>query len=99
MALVTDYSTAILEFSLLERPMVFFATDHDAYERERGFYFNYRSGVPGPIAETTTALSTIIRTDEFDLERVRAFRRASFEIADGHASARIVDEIVLPALG
>ncbi len=97
--LVTDYSSAIFEFSLLERPMVFFATDHDAYERERGFYFNYRSGVPGPIAETTTALSTIIRTDEFDLERVRAFRRASFEIADGHASARIVDEIVLPALG
>ena len=46
--LVTDYSSVIYEFSLLGRPMVFFAPDRAAYERERGFYFDYRSGVAGP---------------------------------------------------
>ena len=46
--LVTDYSSAIYEFALLGRPMVFFAPDYEAYERERGFYFDYRTGVPGP---------------------------------------------------
>ena len=46
--LVSDYSSAIYEFSLLGRPMAFFAPDQDAYEAERGFYFEYRTGVPGP---------------------------------------------------
>jgi CDP-ribitol ribitolphosphotransferase len=96
--LVTDYSSAIYEFSLLGRPMVFFAPDHAAYERERGFYFDYRTGVPGPIVETTEDLVACLRTGSFDLERIRAFRAASFEVADGDSSRRFVDEIVLPAL-
>ncbi len=97
--LVTDYSSAIFEFSLLERPMIFFAPDHDDYERERGFYFDYRSGVPGPVVETTAQLAETIRSGAFDLHRVRAFRAASFEVADGHATRRVVEELALPALG
>jgi CDP-ribitol ribitolphosphotransferase len=96
--LVTDYSSAIFEYSLLDRPMLFFAPDHAAYERERGFYFDYRTGVPGPVVETTSALAAAIRAGGFDLDRVRAFRAASFEVADGHASRRFVEELVLPAL-
>lgn len=97
--LVTDYSSAMFEFSLLERPMIFFAPDHDAYERERGFYFDYRSGVPGPVVETTAELVETIRSAAYDLDRVRAFRAASFEVADGRATRRVVEELVLPALG
>ena len=57
--LVTDYSSAIYEFSLLEKPIVFFAPDYEAYERERGFYFDYRTGVPGPIFETTRGAGAV----------------------------------------
>lgn len=96
--LVTDYSSAIFEFSLLERPMTFFAPDLDAYERERGFYFDYRSGVPGPVFERTDELARWIREGASDLERIRRFRDESFEVADGHATRRLVDEVVLPAL-
>jgi len=96
--LVTDYSSAIFEFSLLERPMAFFAPDLGAYEGERGFYFDYRSGVPGPVFTETDALARWIREGPVDLERIRRFRDASFEIADGQASRRFVDEIVIPAL-
>ena len=55
--LVTDYSSVIFEYSLLRRPMLFFAPDVDAYDDERGFYFDYRTGVPGPVFETTEALA------------------------------------------
>ena len=96
--LVTDYSSAIFEFSLLNRPMAFFAPDHDAYMDERGFYFDYRTGVPGPVFDTTDELAGWLRAGVFDLERVERFRGESFEVADGHASERFVDRVVLPAL-
>jgi CDP-ribitol ribitolphosphotransferase len=97
--LVTDYSSAIYEFALLDRPMVFFAPDYEAYEAERGFYFDYRTGVPGPIFETSEALADYLRAGEFDLARVDRFRRESFDIADGRSTARVTDELFVPALG
>jgi CDP-ribitol ribitolphosphotransferase len=96
--LVTDYSSAAFEFALLERPMAFFAPDLEAYERERGFYFDYRTGVPGPVFETTRDLAGYVAAARFDLGRVRAFAREWFDVADGHASERFVDRVVLPAL-
>ena len=96
--LVTDYSSAVFEYALLERPMAFFAPDLAAYEQERGFYVDYRSWVPGPVFEDSGALAAWLRAGDFDLERVGRFRAASFEVADGQATRRFVDEIVLPAL-
>jgi CDP-ribitol ribitolphosphotransferase len=96
--LVTDYSSAIFEFALLERPMAFLAPDTDGYELERGFYFDYRSSVPGPVFETTAELAAWVKAGAFDLARVRAFASGAFEVADGHASERFVDRIVVPAL-
>ena len=97
--LVTDYSSAMYEFALLGRAMAFFAPDHDAYEAERGFYFDYRTGLPGPIFTTTKALADHVRVGDFDLDRVRAFAAESFDVADGGATRRFVDEVVVPALG
>lgn len=96
--LVTDYSSAIFEFSLLGRPMAFFAPDLAEYERSRGLYVDYRSWVPGPVFEDTPALADWLRSGDVDLERVREFARRSFEVVDGHASAALVDRVVLPAL-
>ena len=97
--LVTDYSSVIYEFALLGRPMVFFAPDLASYERERGFYFDYRTGVPGPVVETTGALAAALRDPAPDLERVREFARRSFDVADGHSTSRVVERLLLPALG
>jgi teichoic acid ribitol-phosphate primase len=96
--LVTDYSSAIFEFALLDRPMAFLAPDHEAYERERGFYVDYRASMPGPVFETTGDLAAYVREGSFDPDASRAFARASFDVADGRASARFVDCVVLPAL-
>ncbi len=95
--LVTDYSSVIFEYALLGKPMVFFAPDLAAYERERGFYLEYRTDVPGPVVETTVELAAALR-DPPDIERVRVFAQESFDVADGAATARVVDEILLPAL-
>ncbi len=96
--LVTDYSSAIFEYALLTRPMVFFAPDYEAYERERGFYFDYRTGVPGPIFETTAELAAYLRAGVFDLDRVERFRDESFDVADGHSATYVTDRLILPSL-
>lgn len=96
--LVTDYSSVIFEYALLGRPMIFYAQDLEAYERERGFYFDYRSGVPGPVLETSQDLADALRRDDEDPARVARFARWAFDVADGQATHRVVDEIILPAL-
>jgi teichoic acid ribitol-phosphate primase len=96
--LVTDYSSVIYEFALLGRPIAFLAPDDGAYDEERGFYFDFRRDAPGPIADTTEELAALIRANAFDLERVAAFREASFDVAPGGAAARLVDHLIIPAL-
>lgn len=96
--LVTDYSSIIFEYALLNRPMAFLAPDLAAYERERGFFFDYRSGVPGPVLETTEQLLTWIDAKAFDLPRVAKFAAESFDVMDGHATERVVEQVILPAL-
>ncbi|HUG29729.1 MAG TPA: CDP-glycerol glycerophosphotransferase family protein [Candidatus Limnocylindria bacterium] len=96
--LVTDYSSVMYEFALLGRPMAFFAPDHVAYEAERGFYFDYSSGLPGPIFTTAAEFAAWLRAGEFDEDRVRRFAAESFDVADGRATARFVDEVVGKAI-
>jgi CDP-glycerol glycerophosphotransferase (TagB/SpsB family) len=98
--LVTDYSSVIFEFALLGRPMVFFAPDLDAYERERGFYLDYRRDLPGPVTQSTAELVAALRAadPEADKARVAAFARRSFDIADGRATERVIMQLILPAL-
>ncbi|MFC8828675.1 CDP-glycerol glycerophosphotransferase family protein [Streptomyces sp. NPDC057137] len=55
-ALITDYSSIMFDYALLDRPMVFFAPDLDAYVAERGSYFDLRAEAPGPVVETEDEL-------------------------------------------
>ena len=96
--LVTDYSSTIFEFALLGRPIAFLAPDREAYVGERGFYLDFPADLPGPVFETTTALASYLRAGTFDTARVEAFAAASFDVADGRASERFVDLVVLPGL-
>ena len=96
--LVTDYSSIIFEYALLHRPMAFLAPDLAAYERERGFFFAYRRGVPAPAVETTEQLVAWIDAKTFDLPRVLKFAAESFDVMDGRATERLIEQVVLPAL-
>lgn len=88
--LITDYSSIPFEFSLFERPMVFFAYDLEAYGKSRGFWQDYQTLVPGPVACDTEALIQVIQEDAFDLEQVKAFASAWNEYSDGNSSKRLI---------
>lgn len=96
--LLTDYSSAIFEYALLDRPMAFLATDLAAYAAERGFYLDVPGDLPGPVLESTEAVAAYIAAGRFDPDRSRAFARRWFDVADGRAAERFVTQIVLPAV-
>ena len=54
--------------------------------------------MPGPVVDTTAALAAALRDPEPDLERVHAFARASFDVADGRSTERVVERLLRPAL-
>lgn len=88
---ITDYSSLIFEYSLFERPMIFFAYDLEHYLNERGFYYPVTEMMPGPVCRTTEEVAEALRKDvEFDLKRVREFKYRFMSGCDGHATARVL---------
>ena len=93
--LITDYSSNIYEFSLMKKPMLFYAFDMEEYTKERGFHRDYRENVPGKIVETFDEMITAIREKDFEYERVETYLKNNFEYIDTHACDRIIDYIIL----
>jgi CDP-glycerol glycerophosphotransferase len=71
--LVTDYSSSILEWALLRRPLVLLAGDLDEYERDPGMYVDYRREMVGTIVDDTDAVAATILADDFDVSGYDAF--------------------------
>lgn len=92
---ISDYSSLVFEYSLFERPMIFFAYDREDYADWRGFYYDYEELAPGPICETTKEVIEEIRLADsnFDPSRVKAFRAKFMSSCDGHATDRIIEAV------
>ncbi|WP_151773338.1 bifunctional glycosyltransferase/CDP-glycerol:glycerophosphate glycerophosphotransferase [Streptomyces abyssomicinicus] len=93
--LVTDYSSVMFDYALLQRPMVFFTYDWDDYVHNgRGTYFDLSEEAPGPVVHTAEelfeALSDLDRLDGHKA-RLKEFTTRYGEYDQGDAAARIVD--------
>ena len=90
--LVTDYSSVIFEFSLLNKPMVFFCYDMDTYDRD--FYLDYETELPGEVLKTQEELTTFLReTDYVPDKKASVFREKYMSACDGHSSQRVAEAI------
>ncbi|MDO4869036.1 MAG: CDP-glycerol glycerophosphotransferase family protein [Bacillota bacterium] len=92
---ISDYSSLVFEYSLFERPMLFFAYDLDDYYDFRGFYYDYDEMTPGPVVKTTEEVIDYISRvgEQFDAKEVKAFRNKFMSACDGHATERILSQI------
>ena len=90
---ITDYSSIIFEYSLFERPLIFFAFDLDSYLDERGFYYPPQDMMPGPVCRTQDELIRELQKarETFDLARVREFKYRFMSGCDGHATSRVLE--------
>lgn len=96
--LITDYSSTVVEYALLDKPMVFYAYDLEEYDR--GFYDSYEEYVPGIIARNMEGLTTAItasmaRGGNAAFERKREkFLARHYDYLDGKSTQRVVDTML-----
>jgi len=89
---ISDYSSLVFEYSLFEKPMIFYAYDYDNYCDWRGFYYDYSEFTPGPVVQTEDELLNSIKNidTQFDKQKVIDFKEKFMGSCDGHATERII---------
>jgi len=98
--LITDYSSSVIEFALLRRPIVLLVPDLAEYEKDPGLYLDYRTEMIGTQVLDTDGVVSAILGDRFDLSGYDAFIDRQLGTDLGHASDRFVDHFIdrLPAV-
>lgn len=92
--LITDYSSVMFDYTLLDRPCLFYAYDLEEYKDNlRGFYFDFIEEAPGPIVSTTPELIEAIKHFNPELYRDKyvAFKNKFNHADKGNASDQIVE--------
>lgn len=93
--LITDYSSNIFEYSLMRKPMLFFAYDEIQYSFSRGFHRDYKDSTPGKIVHTFSELLEAIQNKDFEYEKVQEYVDEHFDYIDSNASDRVIDWLIL----
>ena len=96
--LITDYSSNIFEFSLMHKPMLFYAFDKIQYAYSRGFHRDYEVSAPGKVCYTFGQLIDAMEREDFEYEKVQDYIEKHFDYIDSNASDRVIDWILLDKL-
>src|SRR3954452_8657727 len=92
--LVTDYSSAMFDFAVTGKPMLFYAYDLARFKDSvRGFYFDLLPEAPGPVVRTPAELTQALlelpgRRGDYSA-RYDAFRATYCRLEDGAATVRV----------
>lgn len=93
--LITDYSSIAVDFALLDRPILFYQNDYEAYvAHEDGFYGELREILPGPfLTDEAELLRAMADLDWFDTPEHRhafdAFVARFHHYRDGASAGRV----------
>jgi CDP-glycerol glycerophosphotransferase len=96
-ALITDFSSVMFDYAVLDRPLIIFAPDWEIYRAVRGVTFDLETEHPGTFTRTFDELVAAFRTGQVDSAEAAAARarfRARFcSLEDGHAAERVVRRV------
>ncbi len=90
--LVNDYSSTVVEFGLLRKPIFLYAYDLEKYDR--GFYRDYKENAPGAIAYNLDELIGFIKSGQFEEEKLEHFLKLQYDKMDGNATKRVVTKVL-----
>lgn len=90
--LITDYSSSIFDYAILERPQILYAYDLDAYESEYGFVFDYNTFSPFPIVKTEKDLiKSILDAEKQSKNKLKNFHKKYAEYQTNNSTNKIIN--------
>ncbi|MDX6760912.1 CDP-glycerol glycerophosphotransferase family protein [Streptomyces sp. F8] len=97
--LISDYSSAIFDFALTDRPILLFTYDLAHYrDTLRGFNFDLEEKAPGPLlADSASLIEAVRNADAIGAEYAgarAAFREEFCDLDNGDAAERVVDRML-----
>lgn len=97
--LVSDISSIILDYLLIDQPVLCFSTDFDEYKKDRGYTFDdIENWLPGKLlrdqAEFTAYLAGILSTgtDPWEAQR-KKLKTAFFKYHDANSTKRLLEHV------
>jgi len=99
-ALITDYSSIVFDYALLERPIVLCCLDYQRYAKDtRGVYIDIVQESPWPVCQTAADVTDGLRSGVgqlTDLEAHRRFVARYGEWERGDACKRLYEAAIAP---
>jgi CDP-glycerol glycerophosphotransferase len=98
-ALITDYSSVMFDYGVLNNPMIFFAYDLKKYKNNlRGFNLDFEKEAPGPIVSTSDeVIDEIINIDTIKSrysDKIKAFNINYCQYENGNSCKNIFDKVI-----
>lgn len=89
--MITDYSSAIFEYLLTEKPIAYYVYDRESYASARGLFYSFEDYVYGETASDQEELIRAVKKENLMAERREVFRRRFMSACDGHATERVCE--------
>jgi CDP-glycerol glycerophosphotransferase (TagB/SpsB family) len=99
--LITDYSSVCWDFLFLDKPVLFFQSDLEEYEKKRGAYIDLRKDLFGPVAYDAEKAADLVRqfveggykTEKYQ-DQMDRMKKWAFTFRDGKNCERICEYIL-----
>lgn len=90
--MITDYSSTIFEYSLLNKPVIHYCPDFDQYMDLRGFYLDFNTELYGDIIKNPSDFIKTITNKEYklDKEKLEKFKNKFMSCCDGKSTERVI---------
>lgn len=90
--LITDYSSVMFDFMVLERPIICYVYDYEYYKQERGLYFNVDEITPH-VCKTIEEVNEVLSSKDLfakDDLHLTSLKHKFYDLEDGKSCARVV---------
>ena len=92
--IITDYSAAAIEASILNKPIFFYVYDYDYYQKSRGFNIDVFQEMPEMTSKNAGEIVQWIEAGDYNYGRLDCFREKYVETLDFCNTERITEELL-----